>query len=210
MKFLCAIHSKWSRKGWSLPSGCPIADQPFEVLQVILVRCRHVGGIAAVDHDPLAVASRMDHGVARGRLSSPAGDLSLAMPFSTAMSGPRKRIDSMVTVIVAPGCSLNSPAYTFSIAAPPWKDWPDSSVYSASAAQRAPTALASAALKALTNASAVARIAFSSASLSLVGRRPLPLGAVRPLWQVPDRPLGQRQRTLRAESPPKKDSDAVQ
>ena len=73
-------------------------------------------------------------------------------------------------------------------------------MYSASGAQRAPTAFASAALKALANSSADARIVFSSASLpALLG--PAPPGPQRPVCPAPKKPRAARQPLPRAGRP---------
>ena len=124
-----------NREGLVFAGERPVADQPLEALQVILIRLRHVAVVPRDDHGPLAVALGVDHGVPRpsGRLR--VGLLDLGDPLLHGGIGPRKRIDPTATVMVAPGCSLNKSAYSFSIAARPWMDCPDSSVYSASGAR---------------------------------------------------------------------------
>ena len=169
MKFLCAIHSKWSRNGPVFGREVPVADQPFEVLQVILVRARHVGGIPPDDHDPLAVAPGVDHGVTRCRVGILPGQFDLGDAFFHGDVGAQEayRLDGdghgrAVMLLEQVGVFLFDRGATVEGL---------SRFVGVLGVRRpeVPTALASPALKALTNSSAVARIAFSSAALSDLG-----------------------------------------
>ena len=53
--------------------GIPVADEPFQILQVILVRGRNVGGVPPENHDPFAVSLGVDHGVTCCRVGKPSG-----------------------------------------------------------------------------------------------------------------------------------------
>ena len=52
--------------------GNPVADQPLEVLEVVLIGCRDIGGVTAEYHDPFAVALGVDDRVTRGSVGDAA------------------------------------------------------------------------------------------------------------------------------------------